>query len=56
MTFFTLTHWHAGAVPKSLGNLCLLVLVVTTGAEGHIRITLAFANPRWIYTTEKTAP
>ena len=29
---------------------------VTTGAEGQIRIKLAFANPRWIYTTEKTAP
>lgn len=29
---------------------------VTAGEEGQIRIKLSFENPRWISTTEKTAP
>ena len=29
---------------------------VVMGEDGKINIKLAFANPRWIYTTAKTAP
>ena len=29
---------------------------VVMGEDGKINIKLTFANPRWIYTTEKTAP
>ena len=29
---------------------------VVMGEDGKINIKMTFANPRWIYTTEKTAP
>jgi hypothetical protein len=44
VTFMTLAHWDAGAIPKGGGHFSFLIGIVATGTKGRTQIVLVLGK------------